>query len=387
MKKLALLLALLLVSGIAYAQPYTITVNVVGEGSVTLEPDQVTYDFGTEVIITATAGPCWLFAAWSGDLTGSVNPDTFTVEGDLVITATFETNYCTYEGDPAFYVDFGEDTRDMIAGETYCWTVAPTNFGFVSAICPDTDTFCVRAWDTAGWPITGDPPLEACFLLDAGYLWWQDVCLTVPCTALPCDYDTLYIQMHCCNELIECCVDLPETCEDPNWYGGNPYYSTDQVIIHIVPSPPALYIEQDSVYYVEQGQTAAYVPFTICNGDACADPTVYDYKISCTPIVNDICTPSGFPQAGSTLPIDGGECDDVYGVVNAGGATVGDLADLQIIAWDQLTGTVYDTCNQLVEIVEPIPVPLFTTPVVTILVLAMILAAAVIMRRRAVSRA
>jgi hypothetical protein len=48
---------------------------------------------------------------------------------------------------------------------------------------------------------------------------------------------------------------------------------------------------------------------------------------------------------------------------------------------------VYDTCVQIIHIVEPEPVPLFTVPVVTILVLALILAAAVFMRRRAVSRA
>jgi hypothetical protein len=298
-------------------------------------------------------------------------------------------NVCYKVGDPAFYVDFGEDTHDMIAGETYCWTVAPTNFGFVSALCPDPDTFCVHAYDTKGWPISGDPTLQLCHILDPGYLWWQDICITVPCDAEVCEYDTLTVDMVYCNVSGFCeirCKDLPE-CEDPNWYGGNPYYSTDQVIIHIVPSPPALYIEQDSVYYVEQGQTAAYVPFTICNGDACADPTVYDYTITCAALVGDLCTPSGFPQAGSTPPINGGECDDVYGVVNAGAAAVGDKADLQIIAWDQLTGTVYDTCSQIVEIVEPIPVPLFTTPVVTVLVLALILAAAVIMRRRAVHKA
>jgi hypothetical protein len=292
---------------------------------------------------------------------------------------------CTYEGDPALYVDFGEDTRDMIAGETYCWTVAAANFGFVSALCTETDTFCLRAWDTAGWVITGDPPLLECHILDPGYLWWQDVCLTVPCTVVPCDYDTLYIEMHCCDAAVVCRVDCPETCEDPNMYSGNPYYSKDTVIVHIVPSPPALYIEQDSLYHVEQGQTAAYIPFTICNGDACADPTVYDYIISCTPLVGSLCT--GFPQAGATAPVPGGECQDVYAVVDAGTANVGDKAELEIIAWDMLTGSVYDTCVQVVEVVTPIPVPLFTTPVVTILVLAMILAAAVFMRKRAASRA
>jgi hypothetical protein len=292
---------------------------------------------------------------------------------------------CTYEGDPALYVDFGEDTHDMIAGETYCWTVGPCNFGFVSALCPDPDTFCVHAWDTQGWTVIGDPPLGDCYLLDPGYLWWQDICLTAPCTAVPCDYDTLYIQMFCCDETIVCRTDCPETCEDPNWYSGSPFYSSDMVIVHIVPSPPALYIEQDSVYYVEQGQTAAYVAFTICNGDACADPNAYGYVISCTPLVGTLCT--GFPQMGTTDPILGGECGDIYAIVDAGAANEGDKAELEIIAWDDLTGTVYDTCVQIVEIIEPIPVPLFTTPVVTVLVLAMILAAAVILRRRAASRA
>jgi hypothetical protein len=289
---------------------------------------------------------------------------------------------CTYEGDPALYVDFGEDTHDMIAGETYCWTVGPCNFGFVSALCADTDTFCVHAWDTQGWVITADPPLGSCFLLDPGYLWWQDICITAPCDVVPCDYDTLYVQMFCCDETITCRPDCPETCEDPNFYSGSPFYSADQVIIHIVESPPALYIEQDSVYYVEQGQTAAYVPFSICNGDACADPMVYNYDITCTPMIGALCT--GFPQAGSTAPVDGGECETVYGVVDAGAANVGDKAALEIIA---TTGGVYDTCVQIVQIIEPVPVPLFTTPVVTVLVLAMILAAAVIMRRRAASRA
>jgi hypothetical protein len=288
----------------------------------------------------------------------------------------------TYEGDPAFYVNFGEDTRDMIAGETFCWTVGPCNFGFVSALCPDTDTLCMHAWDTGGWVITGAPPLGTCYLLDPGYLWWQDVCITAPCDAEVCDFDTLYIEMFACDDSLDCRTDCPETCEDPNWYGGNPYYSTDQVIIHIVPSPPALYIDQDSLYVVEQGQTGAYVPFSICNGDACADPTVYEYIISSTGHVS-----GGFPQGGSTSPVDGGECEEVYGVFDAGEAVPCDLDTLTIIAWDQLTGTVYDTCVQIVHVIVPVPVPLFTTPVVTVLVLAMILAAAVFMRRRAASRA
>jgi len=300
----------------------------------------------------------------------------------LVPAAIFAQPCPTFEGDPALYVDLGEDTHDMIAGETYCWVIGAANFGFVSALCPDTDTFCVHAWDDKGWTVTADPPLGDCYLLDPGYLWWQEVCLTVPCDVSVCDYDTLYVQMFACDETITCRTDCPETCEDPNWYGGDPYYSSDMVIIHIVPSPPALYILQDSLYTIEQGQTAAYVPFTICNGDACADPTQYGYMITSTGHIG-----AGFPQAGTTDPIDGGECSDVYGIIDAGAADVCDLDTLVIVAWDALTGTVYDTCVQIVHVVEPVPVPLFTTPVVTILAIAMILAAAVFMRRRAASKA
>ncbi|MDD3642125.1 MAG: hypothetical protein PHQ19_01475, partial [Candidatus Krumholzibacteria bacterium] len=81
------------------------------------------------------------------------------------------------------------------------------------------------------------------------------------------------------------------------------------------------------------------------------------------------------------VTVDGGACLDIYGIIDAGAANVCDYDELTIIAWDNATGTVYDTCVQLIHVVTPVPVPLLTAPVVTILVLAMILAAAVIIRR------
>jgi len=299
----------------------------------------------------------------------------------LLMVPVFALASATTEGDPAFYVDFGEDTHDLIAGETFCWTVGPCNFGFVSGACTATDTFCMWATSTAGWTITADPPLEECQIVEPGYLWWNDICITVPCEVSICDYDTLTIYMGYCDDLGVCDHTVAD-CEDPNIYSGNPYYSTDQVILHIVESPPALYILQDTLYFVEQGQTAAYIPFSICNGDPCAAPTVYDYTISSKGLVG-----GGFPQAGSTDPVTGGECLDVYAVVDAGGAAICDYDTLTIIAWDQATGIAYDTCVQVIHVIEPVPVPLFTTPVVTVLVLAMILSAAVFMRKRAASRA
>jgi hypothetical protein len=68
---------------------YTLTVAIVGNGSVSKNPDQPTYTHGTEVELTATADPGWTFDNWSGDLSGSTNPDTIIMDGNKLVTATF----------------------------------------------------------------------------------------------------------------------------------------------------------------------------------------------------------------------------------------------------------------------------------------------------------
>jgi hypothetical protein len=62
----------------------------------------VTYDFvvstgtttypqvcGTDVLVTAIPADGWTFSGWSGNLTGSTNPETITMNGDKSVTATF----------------------------------------------------------------------------------------------------------------------------------------------------------------------------------------------------------------------------------------------------------------------------------------------------------
>ena len=68
---------------------YTLTVNITGNGSVTLDPDQTTYHYGDIVQLTANSNPGWTFTNWSGDLSSSDNPVTITVDGNKIVTANY----------------------------------------------------------------------------------------------------------------------------------------------------------------------------------------------------------------------------------------------------------------------------------------------------------
>ncbi len=68
---------------------HTLTVSITGSGDVTKAPDQASYHYGDQVQLTASPGAGWLFAGWSGDLSGGDNPASLTIDGDKVATAIF----------------------------------------------------------------------------------------------------------------------------------------------------------------------------------------------------------------------------------------------------------------------------------------------------------
>lgn len=68
---------------------YEVTVNIVGDGSVNIQPPKDAYLFGEVITLTATAGPDYSFVSWTGDVESTNNPLTLTVTGDTVLTATF----------------------------------------------------------------------------------------------------------------------------------------------------------------------------------------------------------------------------------------------------------------------------------------------------------
>jgi uncharacterized repeat protein (TIGR02543 family) len=104
-----------------YPPDFTLTVNIVGSGSVTLNPDSTTYTYGTEVNLTAVANAGWTFSGWSGDLSGTNNPATIVMDADKTVTALFTAdpvvNYVHVWGypgellDPAGSINTGEMVR------------------------------------------------------------------------------------------------------------------------------------------------------------------------------------------------------------------------------------------------------------------------------------
>jgi len=74
---------------------YSLIVNAVGSGQVVMNPDQAVHYYGDIVEVTAIADTGWTFSGWSGDLTGSMNPDSFTVTESMTILATFTQNEYT----------------------------------------------------------------------------------------------------------------------------------------------------------------------------------------------------------------------------------------------------------------------------------------------------
>jgi len=304
---------------------------------------------------------------------------------------------CSWEGDACFRLGWGAaegwstggspckgiDYYDLYPGQelyTYLYIRNVPNT-YTSNCSYLGDSFCFEIEDKAGWDIVSDPAAGTQIILPApNASTYQDVYITAPCDAAPCDYDTIIAHVYYTNVLGVCdptCLD----CTDPNVYGGTvEYYSTDTLIIHVIEAPPALGVFQDTLTLVDQGATQAHVPFTICNQDLCAPVVTYSYNIKSLGVVGPALNVTG------TVNVGGGGCKDVYGIIDAGDAEVCDWDTLTIIVWTP-EPVVYDTCVQVIHVIEPISVPLFTVPVVTILVLALILAAAVFMRRRAVSRA
>ena len=71
-------------------EQYELAIDIDGEGSVEIDPDQEEYEEGEEVTLTADPDEGWTFKEWTGDYEETDEEITITMDQDKTITAVFE---------------------------------------------------------------------------------------------------------------------------------------------------------------------------------------------------------------------------------------------------------------------------------------------------------
>jgi len=115
-----------------------LTMAVTGSGNTSPAIGSHSYPCGEVVNVSATADPGWWFVNWTGDLTGSTNPTTITIDGDKNVTANFVERFTL-----TMAVN-GNGTTDPAPGN---WTVL-NGTGVAINATPDTGWHFVN-WTTA----------------------------------------------------------------------------------------------------------------------------------------------------------------------------------------------------------------------------------------------
>ncbi|PPD57274.1 hypothetical protein JP09_010315, partial [Dehalogenimonas etheniformans] len=135
---------------------YTLTLNIVGSGSIAKSPDQPTYSYGTVVTLTPTPTAGWSFGAFSGDTT----TNTITMDGNKSVTATFTFNSYTINFDSAGGSPVVPITQEF--GTAIIPPANPTRTGYtfdgwsptVPATMPASNITCVAQWTAINYTVS-----------------------------------------------------------------------------------------------------------------------------------------------------------------------------------------------------------------------------------------
>lgn len=107
---------------------HNLTVNIVGQGTVTLNPSGGTYDDNTQVTLIAVADAGWSFSSWSGDATGSIATTAVLMDADKTVTATFTQNQAQDTEAPTWPPGTSASCTDVGASFlTFTWDAAVDN--------------------------------------------------------------------------------------------------------------------------------------------------------------------------------------------------------------------------------------------------------------------
>ncbi|NBC25997.1 MAG: hypothetical protein GVY08_03980 [Bacteroidetes bacterium] len=90
---------------------FSISIDIIGEGTVQKEPDRNNFADGEEVTLTAVADSGWVFIEWRGDLSGQDSSQTITISDDVEATAVFALPV-----DPS--IEIIQQPSETVAGES-----------------------------------------------------------------------------------------------------------------------------------------------------------------------------------------------------------------------------------------------------------------------------
>ena len=76
--------------------PAVVTLAVTVDGLGSVDPPGGTFLEGSTVQLQASPAPGWVFAGWSGDLTGTANPAALTMDAPKAVTARFTPDFALY---------------------------------------------------------------------------------------------------------------------------------------------------------------------------------------------------------------------------------------------------------------------------------------------------
>jgi len=127
----------------------TLEVTTVGGGAVSIIPLRPFFSYGDTVTLDPEPEAGWEFAGWSGDLTGSADPASITIDGHKAVTATFTRIEYTLDVDIT-----GSGTVVTTPDQPFYY------YGDVVSLDPQAEV----GWEFAGWSgdVTGsDDPAEA----------------------------------------------------------------------------------------------------------------------------------------------------------------------------------------------------------------------------------
>jgi hypothetical protein len=105
-------------------ETYTLTINIEGEGTITVNDqiynDPQTFETGTSLTLEAIAGEGWQFTGWTGDITSSEPAQTLTISENLNVNALFSE---VIEGQFTLSITIEGQGTININGEPYTETM------------------------------------------------------------------------------------------------------------------------------------------------------------------------------------------------------------------------------------------------------------------------